>query len=179
MNVIHIQPLHICVLMVFVHPSIALAASVIGGARPLAFASEVAVASEPIIKPWQYKSLWGLSIVAVAADAGVKIDAAPEGKGWHMAAYQAAFHIPASLVIPAVIIHKIVHMVPSLGIVQSLPPKFKTMAPVLAAIASIPIVVPAVDHSCEWALDSCELHRHLGLPHPHHDGAASGDKTVN
>ena len=55
-----------------------------------------------------YFGMWGLSGAAVTADITTKYWDADEEKKLNTAIYWATFHIPASLIIPAVIIHKVV-----------------------------------------------------------------------
>jgi hypothetical protein len=81
----------------------------IGSNRPLAFASEGAVAGNALMPRWLYYGAWGMSGVAIGADITRKTWDAPVEQKWETAAYWTTFHVPASLVIPAVIIHKIVH----------------------------------------------------------------------
>merc|ERR1712202_73985 len=81
----------------------------IGGARPLAFASEGAVAGKSLIPKSLYYGCWGLSGVAIAADITTRVVDAPDEKKLNTGLYHAAFHVPASLVVPAVIIHHVVH----------------------------------------------------------------------
>ena len=100
-----------------------------------------------------YFGAWGLSGVAVMSDIATRtMDAKPE-KTWHTAGYYTAFHIPASLVLPAVIIHKVVHVtehqVSTQSIFKSLPTRLKSFIPIAAALLSIIPVVPVVDHTCE------------------------------
>lgn len=61
-------------------PTAKIAAKALSGSRPLAFASEVGVASKPILPPWLYKSTWGLSLAAVGADIGIKVADTVEGE---------------------------------------------------------------------------------------------------
>jgi len=102
-----------------------------------------------MIPKYVYYGAWALSGTAVVADIATKTMDAPEDKRLRTAGYHTAFHIPASIVLPAVIIHKIVH--------QTEP----------VAIASIAVVVPVVDHLCEWAMEPT-LGRALGLEFDHH-----------
>ena len=86
--------------------------------------------------------------------------------------YWTAFHIPASLVVPAVIIHKVVHQAEKFvhkpgSMLSSLPPRAKALAPVIAACLSIIPVVPAVDHTAEAILEPT-LGAYLGLQFHHH-----------
>merc|ERR1719433_1029846 len=77
-------------------------------ARPLAFSSEVGVAANSMLPRPVYYGSWALSGLAVVADAGLNVADAPDGKRPQMALLQTAFHVPASLVLPAMIIHKVV-----------------------------------------------------------------------
>jgi hypothetical protein len=54
-----------------------------------------------------YYGAWTVSGVAIVADITTKVVDAPKEKKVNTAVYHTAFHIPASLVIPAVIIHKV------------------------------------------------------------------------
>ena len=147
-------------------------ARVLQSARPLAFASEVGVAAQSLLPRPVYIGSWVLSGIAVAADAGLNIADSPPDKRMHMAALQAAFHIPASLVVPALIIHKIVHatadFVQKNARLSALPPRAKQFIPIGAAILSIIPVVPAVDHTTEYILEHT-LVPYLGVQLPHHD----------
>ena len=82
------------------------------------------------------------------------------------------FHIPASLVVPAVIIHQIVHgmqySMKNHGYAKSFPPRVKALIPVCAALASIFPVVPVVDHTFEFIMEPT-LGKYLELEFPEHD----------
>lgn len=150
----------------------------IAASRPLAFASEIGVASRPIIPKSVYYGAWALSGLAVACDAGHKIGDTPPEHKFAMGVYQAAFHIPASLVIPAVIIHKVVGKVQADVKAQPwrydrLPRRFWPGIPVVVALACIPVVVPVVDHATEMFLDAT-LTPFLNIPSlmPHGQEAA-------
>ena len=83
----------------------------VGSQRALAFASEGAVAGKTIMPKWMFYSAWGISGAAICADITTRTWDAPKNKEKETALYWTLFHIPASLVIPAVIIHKVVHTV--------------------------------------------------------------------
>ena len=83
----------------------------VGSQRALAFASEGAVAGKTIMPKWMFYSAWGISGVAICADITTRTWDAPKDKEKETALYWTLFHIPASLVVPAVIIHKVVHTV--------------------------------------------------------------------
>jgi len=138
----------------------------IGEARPLAFASEVAVAGQRVWPRPLYLGLWGLSVLAVGADITNKVCDAPPEKRRHVGIYELAFHIPASLVVPAGIIHVVVRA-SERSLAQSayaarLPPRLKAVLPIAVAIAAIVPVVPAVDSAFEAMLRPT-LGKALGL----------------
>ena len=145
----------------------------IGQTRPLAFASEGAVAGESILPRVLYYGAWTLSGIAIASDIYTKQDdAAAQGKSWQTALYWTAFHIPASLVVPAYIIHQIVHKVQHAvenpqGFAKNWSPRVKSVTPVAAALLSIIPVVPVVDTAFEYALEPT-LGAQLGLEFDHH-----------
>ena len=151
----------------------------IGDNRPLAFASEGAVAGEALLPKAIYYSAWGLSGLAITADIYNKYDDAPTPLKFNTALYWTTFHIPASLVIPAVIIHQIVHTTETIlenpkGFVAKQIPNMssrtKALLPVGAAMLSIIPVVPTVDYLAESIMEPT-LGTYLGLSfeHEHHD----------
>ena len=158
-------------------PALKSAVREIGQIRPLAFASEGAVAGASILPRSIYYGAWGLSGIAIASDIYTKQDdAAAQGKSWETAVYWTAFHIPASLVVPAYIIHQIVHKVQHAvdnpkGFAKQWSPRLKSWTPVGAALLSIIPVVPVVDTAFEYAMEPT-LGAHLGLEfeHHHHEG---------
>merc|ERR1711976_213211 len=103
----------------------------------------------------------------------VKTWDAPEHLKRNTAIYHTAFHVPASLVIPAYIIHQVVHGVEHSmkhhNYAKGLPPRAKAIAPVGAALIAIVPVVPTVDHLAEMAMEPT-LGKYLGLEfkHSHH-----------
>jgi len=139
----------------------------IGGFRPLAFLSEGAVAGKSILPASLYYGAWGISGVAIAADITTQVVDAPEEKKVNTGLYYTAFHIPASLVVPAVIIHQVVHLAEKVVKNTSLPPRVKPLVPVAAALLSIVPVVPAVDTAAEMLMEPT-LGAYLGLEFSHH-----------
>jgi len=144
----------------------------VGENRHLAFASEGAVAGESIMPKVLYYGAWGLSATAIAADIYTKQHDAPPDLHVNTAIYWTAFHIPASLVVPALIIHQIVHQVDHMvqnpkGLAKAWPPRAKVIAPVAAALLSIIPVVPVVDHAAEAIMEPT-LGKYLGLKFEHH-----------
>jgi hypothetical protein len=150
----------------------------VGQNRPLAFASEGAVAGDALLPRVVYYGAWTLSGVAIAADIYTKYeDAVPRSQAFPTALYWTCFHIPASLVVPAYIIHRVVHSVQHSvehhTYAQSWSPRTKAFAPVVAALLSIIPVVPVVDHTAEAIMEPT-LGKYLGLEfHHHHHGHTS------
>ena len=151
----------------------------VGENRPLAFASEGAVAGESMLPRVLYYGAWTLSGAAIAADIYNKQDDAPPDQKWPTVLYWTTFHIPASLVVPAVIIHRIVHTVQHAvehqKFAQSWSPRMKAGAPIAAALLSIIPVVPIVDTAAEHLLEPT-LGAYLGLEFEHHH-ADNGKKS--
>ena len=145
---------------------------IVGQQRTLAFASEGAVAGEALIPKSAYYGLWGLSGLAIIGDITTKTFDAPEEKRVNTAIYHTAFHIPASLIVPAVIIHQVVHgmqySMKNHSYAKSFPPRLKALVPVCAALASIFPVVPCVDHIAEMVMEP-SLGKYLDLEFPSHD----------
>ena len=147
----------------------------VGGFRPLAFLSEGAVAGKSVLPTTLYYGAWGVSGVAIAADITTQVVDAPEDKKLKTGLYYTAFHIPASLVVPAVIIHQVVHLVEKVIKSTSLPPRVKPLVPVAAALLSIVPVVPAVDTAAEMLMEPT-LGAYLGLEFSHHHGESNHSK---
>ncbi len=144
----------------------------VGQNRPLAFASEGAVAGDSLLPRFAYYGAWTLSGVAIVADIYNKQDDAPPHLRSNTALYWTAFHVPASLVVPALIIHQIVHQVEHLvqnpaGIAKTWSPRMRSIAPVGAALLSIIPVVPVVDYAAESIMEPT-LGKYLGLTFDHH-----------
>lgn len=153
----------------------------VGEARPLAFASEVGVAGQALLAKPIYYAAWGLSGTAIAADITGKTWDAPEKLKTNTVLYWSAFHVPASLVIPAYIIHQIVHgMEHSMkhhDYAKNWPPRVKALMPVAAALLAIVPVVPTVDHAAEMIMEPT-LGKYLGLEFSHH-GSHSHEADKN
>lgn len=152
-------------------PAAKQAARAVGENRPLAFASEGAVAGDALLPRSIYYGAWALSGTAILADIYTKQDKAPKDLKLNTAIYWTAFHVPASLVVPAVIIHRIVHAVENsvqnANFAKSWPPRAKALAPVGAALLSIVPVVPAVDYTAEAIMEPT-LGSYLGLTFDDH-----------
>ncbi|KAL3784940.1 hypothetical protein ACHAW5_003620 [Stephanodiscus triporus] len=154
------------------------AARAAGEARPLAFASEGAVAGDAVIPRWAYYGAWGLSGLAIGADVYNRYDDAPAETKSATALYWTAFHVPASLVVPAMIVHRVAHLAEGVardpgGIARGWSPRARAFAPVAAAMISIVPVVPTVDYAAEAIMEPT-LGRYLGLEFHHHDHRRRG-----
>ena len=147
----------------------------IGGFRPLAFLSEGAVAGKALLPTTLYVGAWAVSGVAVAADITTQVVDAPDDKKLNTGLYYTAFHIPASLVVPAVIIHKVVHLTEKVVKKSRLPARMKPLVPVAAALLSIVPVVLAVDHVAEVVMEPT-LGAYLGLQFSHHHKGSEESK---
>ena len=150
-----------------------------GTNRPLAFSSEASVAGQGVLPKPLYYLGWGLSGIAVASDITLKCWAAPPEKQQETALYYTAFHIPASFVIPAYLIHQVVHVVEHSmehhNYAKRLPQRFRLFAPVGAALLSIVPIVPAVDYAAEAIMEPT-LGAYLGLEFDHHHPHDESDK---
>ena len=145
----------------------------IGSNRPLAFSSEGAVAGNALMPRWMYYGAWGLSGIAIGADITSRTWDAPETKKWETAAYWTAFHVPASLVVPALIIHQIVHATEHSmkhhSYAKNIPVRFRPLFPVGAALLSIVPIVPAIDYAAEVIMEpTLGQYLELEFEHQHH-----------
>jgi len=153
----------------------------VGENRPLAFASEGAVAGESVLPRVLYYGAWGLSGAAIGGDIFNKYeDCADPSQKWNTVYYWTAFHLPASLLVPAYLIHQIVHQVERVvqnpqGFAKSWSPRVKSAAPVAAALLSIIPIVPTVDAAAEMIMEPT-LGAYLGLEfeHQHHGDDKNG-----
>jgi hypothetical protein len=112
--------------------------------------------------------------VAIAADITTHVVDAPDEKKLNTGLYHVAFHVPASLVVPAVIIHQVVHLMERAVRNTSLPARVKPVVPVIAALLAIVPVVPAVDAAAEMLMEPT-LGAYLGVEFHHHHG--QGDQS--
>lgn len=156
----------------------------IGSSRPLAFASEGAVAGNAMMPRWMYYGAWGISGVAIAGDITTRTWDAPDDRKWQTTAYYTAFHLPASLIVPAYIIHQVVHYaehsMENHSYAKRMPARARAFFPIGAALLSIVPVVPAVDHAAESIMEPT-LGKYLGLQfqHHHHDDKHDQDEGAN
>ena len=86
--------------------------------------------------------------------------------------YSSSTHFePASLVVPAVIIHQVVHgmqySMKNHDYAKKFQPRIKALVPVWAALASIFPVIPVVDHTFEFIMEPT-LGKYLKFEFPEH-----------
>jgi len=161
-------------------PAVKAAIREVGQNRPLAFASEGAVAGESMIPRLIYYGAWTLSGIAVGADIYTKQDDAKKlNKQYETALYWTVFHIPATLVVPAYLVHQVIHQVEHVlddpkSITRNWTPRTRSLVPVAAALLSIVPIVPLVDHTAEFVLEPT-LGAYLGLEFDHHHGHKKED----
>ena len=162
-------------------PALKAAVRTVGANRPLAFASEGAVAGKNVMPKYMYYGAWGLSGTAIAADIARRSWDAPDDLKKETAAYWTAFHVPASLVVPAVIIHRVVgaaeHSINHHSYAKKIPLRIRPFFPVGAALLSIIPVVPAVDHLAELIMEPT-LGKYLGLEFDDHHSPPQHGKEM-
>lgn len=125
--------------------------------RPFSYASEVAVASKSIIKPWMYNGLWGASFLYVGIDMAVTIHNRKDDDGfaiWCAGSERFIWHTMASLIFPAVAIHHIVsatNKVVNPYIITRLP-RIGRYIPILVGIGSIPFIIHPLDKLADYII---------------------------
>ena len=118
-----------------------------------------------------YVLLWGASLSAIISDIYMKQHDSPKEDSLSTILYYTSFHIPASLIIPAVIIHKIGHsMETSMPncFSKNLSSKVKIMLPICVTLLSIYPVVFMVDTTAEKILEPT-IGKYLNLDFSKHD----------
>lgn len=133
------------------------------GVRYMAYTSDLGESFRPVLKPWQVNLTYGVAAgycLADSAYAGYCVSEAGEPRSVVIAAcaQRGVFQFVASLALPAVIIHTVVH--------QAQPlfrrPAFADMPRVakygpsgigLAIIPFLPLMDPACEHGVDWLFD--------------------------
>lgn len=139
---------------------------IIARQRALAYASELGESFRPVARTWFVRITYGLSFAYVAADVSLRAKACCE-KDTHNTPKDMAytifdgllFHGIASMALPAITIHKIVHTLTDLT--QKLPktsklhkyPKLLAFLPSILGLSSIPLIVSPIDHGTEYIMD--------------------------
>ena len=117
-----------------------------------------------------YFFLWGVSLSAIVSDIYMKQHDSAKEDSFSTILYYTSFHIPASLIIPAVIIHKIGQLLETSMpncIAKKLSSKVKIMLPICVTLLSIYPVVFMVDTTAEKILEPT-LGKYLNLEFPKH-----------
>eukprot|EP01080_Neovahlkampfia_damariscottae_P009769 gene9769-2096_t len=121
--------------------------------RGVAYASELGESFRPVASPLIIKGLYGVSWAYVLTDITVQsYHAHDHGKEamFYTALDQTIFHSFASMMIPAAIIHQVVHHSAPLFLKAGLKSKF---APIILGLSTIPLIIHPIDHGFEWLLD--------------------------
>ncbi len=125
-------------------------------ARPLAYASEVGESFRHIF-PQLVKPLYALSIGYVLGDIAIKYhnvhNKNSEYRKWFLIDLS-LWHIGASLVLPAVLINRYIHVTAKNLGKMNMPTKLVKYAPTVSALCLIPFVVHPLDHFTDWAMDN-------------------------
>jgi fission process protein 1 len=126
-------------------------------AKAAAYASEVGESFRPIVPRSVVNFLYIVSIGYVIFDiAGRTYCVKDQGKEAmrYFCLDTTLFHLMASLVFPAVVIHKIVKLSQK-GMKKALPKSLKLQAwvPAIFALCSVPFIIEPIDHVAEFILD--------------------------
>lgn len=141
--------------------TMARAPKLIAAQRWMAYASEGTEPFRPVASKWFVRSGYALSFIYVAADIGVRTRAnyvqnQDTKKASIVFGDTLLFHSMASLIIPAVTIHQIVHLSSSgikRGNILANMPRVRGLLPTLIGLMSIPFVVGPIDHGVEYLMD--------------------------
>lgn len=134
--------------------------------RPAAFASEV---GEATMRGWNKRALvatYGISGLYVIADTAYHVHEAEEGEKMEVFVEKTIFHSLASLLLPSVVIHKIVHIVKDLveepknaiALERWIRPKLHVRVPSIVAMISIPLVIIPIDYGVEHCIEFVKHH---------------------
>ena len=128
--------------------------------RPLSYASELGEAVRPLISPVFVKALYGISIVYIMTDVGFKLYEYPKNNVQPLMFKTldlCLWHMSASLIVPAVIIHSTVKF--SNKIIKRATKNRPKLAmrtrllPSLIGLASIPFIIHPIDKTTDYVLD--------------------------
>lgn len=152
--------------------------AVIQGARYVAYSSDVGESLRPVVKPWMVNATYGIAgayIIGDVAFAGYKTHSAGHSSEVVAAtvAYTATFQSIASLALPAVIIHTVVHQAqhaldkPTFASMPRLV-RFGPSAIGLALIPGMPLIDPPCERAIEFVFDKVwPAWREGHVPHEH------------
>lgn len=158
--------------------TMARAPKLIAAQRWMAYASEGTEPFRPVASKWFVRSGYALSFLYVLSDIGVRtrltwLETHSKQKATVVFGDTLVFHSLASLVIPAVFIHQIVHgsskLVSKMSSITRYP-RVAGLAPTIIGLCSIPFVVGPIDHGVEFAMDkTLRQYYEVHSSHEHHD----------
>lgn len=125
-------------------------------AKAAAYASEVGESFRPVVHNLFVRSMYGISIGYVLFDiAGRTYCVHDQGKeAMSIFAFDTTlFHLMASLIFPALVIHKIVSISSKMVKKRVNNVKIKAWLPAAIALASVPFIIEPIDHITEFILD--------------------------
>ena len=134
--------------------------------RYTAYSSDIGEAFRPVVPQWAVKATYGLAITYIAGEVGVatyKESKKPEGETARTFVHACVFQGLASLAIPMVAIHQLVHAAQSL---TKRVGRFQKWGPTIAGLAFIPALPFVIDEPAEHAVVRGDAR---------HPGAALGD----
>lgn len=145
--------------------------------RSLAYTSEGAEAMRPIVHKAIVRLGYGLSFGYVGADIGLKlydIKDQPSQIIKYKALDLSAWHLSASLVVPAVTIHTFVSGITKLQkkfiyTATKLPTRFGKVFPTICGLISIPFIIKPIDYGTDFVMDKyVRPYYPVQIPHETH-----------
>jgi fission process protein 1 len=135
--------------------------------RPLAYASELGESVRPLVPPILVKILYGVSWGYVFLDTGLKTFSVENQGRSKMIIYgfdTLVWHCLASMLIPAYVIHSLVHY-SELVIRKYAAPstKFGRYGPTIIGLSSIPFIIHPIDHLGDFIMNNT-LRRGYNIP---------------
>ena len=126
--------------------------------RPMAYASEFGESFRPFVNPYFVNSMYGVSFLYVFADVGISCyNIRDRGRECQIftAIDQSVWHSMASLALPAVTIHQIVHLSSKYAVprIERFAPKYGRYSPILFGLGSIPFIIHPLDHVADFIMN--------------------------
>jgi len=127
--------------------------------RPMAYASEFGESFRPFVNKKMVNTMYGLSFAYVFADVGFTcyhIRDRPTEVIGYTALDQSLWHGMASLAMPAITIHQIVHASQKYAVpkLSQMMPKYGRFAPIAFGLGSIPFIIHPLDHLADFIMDN-------------------------
>ena len=122
--------------------------------RYTAYSSDIGEAFRPVVPQWAVKATYGLAITYIAGEVGVatyKESKKPEGETARTFVHACVFQGLASLAIPMVAIHQLVHAAQRL---TKRVGRFQKWGPTIAGLAFIPALPFVIDEPAEHVIDT-------------------------